>query len=36
MKRLALGADERNLRAIEFYKKLGFSTSHMGLMYRKQ
>lgn len=35
MKRLALGADARNVGAIEFYKKLGFLTSHMGLMYRK-
>lgn len=35
MKRLALGADERNEAAIEFYKKFGFATSHMGLMYRK-
>ena len=35
MKRLALGADERNAGAIEFYKKFGFTTSHMGLMYRK-
>lgn len=34
MKRLALGADHRNAKAIEFYTKLGFSTSHMGLMYR--
>lgn len=34
MKRLALGADERNLGAIEFYKKFGFTTSRMGLMYR--
>ncbi len=35
MKRLALGADERNDRAIVFYQKLGFTTSHMGLMYCK-
>lgn len=34
MKRLALGADARNVGAIEFYKKFGFATSHMGLMYR--
>lgn len=35
MKRLALGADERNHKAIAFYQTLGFTTSHMGLMYRK-
>lgn len=33
LKRLALGADHRNESASEFYKKLGFSASHMGLMY---
>lgn len=35
LKRLALGADHRNHRAIAFYQKQGFDTSHMGLMYRK-
>lgn len=34
LKRLALGADHRNLAAIAFYEKHGFTTSHMGLMYR--
>lgn len=34
LKRLALGADHRNLAAIAFYQKHGFSTSNMGLMYR--
>jgi ribosomal protein S18 acetylase RimI-like enzyme len=34
LKRLALGADHRNLTAIAFYQKHGFATSHMGLMYR--
>jgi ribosomal protein S18 acetylase RimI-like enzyme len=33
LKRLALGADHRNLAAIAFYQKHGFSTSNMGLMY---
>lgn len=32
--RLALGVDLRNTEAIEFYTKLGFTKSHMGLMYR--
>jgi len=32
--RLALGADSRNSGAIAFYQKYGFTTSHMGLMYR--
>lgn len=32
--RLALGVDLRNTKAMEFYKKYGFITSHMGLMYR--
>ncbi|WP_295053903.1 GNAT family N-acetyltransferase [Sulfuricurvum sp.] len=32
--RLALGADNRNSGAIAFYQKHGFTTSHMGLMYR--
>ncbi|MDD2949282.1 MAG: GNAT family N-acetyltransferase [Sulfuricurvum sp.] len=32
--RLALGVDLRNTKAIDFYKKYGFFTSHMGLMYR--
>lgn len=32
--RLALGADSRNERAIAFYRKHGFKTGHMGLMYR--
>ena len=32
--RLALGADSRNRGAIAFYQKYGFTTSHMGLMYR--
>lgn len=32
--RLALGADNRNNGAIAFYQKYGFTTSHMGLMYR--
>lgn len=31
--RLALGVDLRNTKAIDFYKKMGFSTSHMALMY---
>jgi ribosomal protein S18 acetylase RimI-like enzyme len=34
LKRLALGADHRNHNAIAFYQKYGFTTSHMGLMYR--
>ena len=34
LKRLALGADHRNTNAIAFYQKQGFTTSHMGLMYR--
>jgi ribosomal protein S18 acetylase RimI-like enzyme len=34
LKRLALGADHRNTNAIAFYHKYGFTTSHMGLMYR--
>jgi len=33
LKRLALGADQRNLTAIAFYQKQGFTASHMGLMY---
>lgn len=33
-KRLALGVDLRNTNAIEFYKKHGFTISHMGLMYK--
>lgn len=32
--RLTLGVDLRNTKAIDFYKKYGFSTSHIGLMYR--
>jgi ribosomal protein S18 acetylase RimI-like enzyme len=32
-KRLALGADLRNTKAIGFYQKYGFSTSYMKLMY---
>ncbi len=32
--RIALGADRRNERAINFYSKFGFETSNMGLMYR--
>jgi len=32
--RLALGVDLRNTKAIGFYQKYGFETSHMGLMYR--
>lgn len=32
--RLTLGADSRNSAAIAFYQKYGFTTSHMGLMYR--
>ncbi len=32
--RLALGVDLRNTKAIDFYQKKGFVTSHMGLMYR--
>jgi ribosomal protein S18 acetylase RimI-like enzyme len=32
--RLSLGADNRNNRAIEFYRRKGFAASHMGLMYR--
>lgn len=32
--RLALGADNRNSGALAFYQKYGFTTSHMGLMYR--
>ncbi len=35
LKRLALGADHRNHKAVSFYQKQGFDTSHMGLMYRK-
>jgi ribosomal protein S18 acetylase RimI-like enzyme len=31
--RLALGVDLRNTKAIGFYKKYGFESSHMGLMY---
>ena len=34
LKRLALGADHRNYNALAFYKKQGFTASHMGLMYR--
>lgn len=34
LKRLALGADHRNHKAIAFYQKHGFSISNMGLMYR--
>lgn len=33
MKRLALGADQRNQSAIEFYQKLGFKPSNMGFLY---
>lgn len=33
--RLTLGVDLRNTKGIDFYKKKGFETSHMGLMYRK-
>lgn len=32
--RVALGADHRNTRALSFYRSQGFSTSHMGLLYR--
>jgi len=32
--RLSLGADNRNTRAISFYKRFGFVASHMGLMYK--
>lgn len=32
--RLSLGADDRNLKALDFYRQFGFTTSHMGLMYR--
>ena len=32
--RLAVGVDQRNRSAIPFYEKMGFATSHMGLMYR--
>jgi len=32
--RLSLGPDNRNSGAIAFYQKYGFTTSHMGLMYR--
>ncbi len=32
--RLTLGVDLRNTKAIYFYQKHGFTTSHMGLMYR--
>lgn len=35
LKRLALGADHRNLAAIDFYQNQGFTASHMGLMYRQ-
>jgi ribosomal protein S18 acetylase RimI-like enzyme len=31
--RLALAADGRNTRAIAFYRRFGFGTGHMGLMY---
>jgi len=31
--RIALGADRRNERAINFYSKFGFEMSNMGLMY---
>ncbi|MDO9057054.1 MAG: GNAT family N-acetyltransferase [Sulfuricurvum sp.] len=34
LKRLALGADHRNHKAIAFYQKQRFSISNMGLMYR--
>lgn len=34
LKRLALGVDDRNHHAIFFYEKQGFTTSHLGLMYR--
>lgn len=33
MKRLALGVDDRNEKALAFYKHYGFTSSHMGLMY---
>lgn len=33
-RRFALGVDFRNEKAIAFYTHFGFSTSHMGLMYR--
>lgn len=33
MKRLALGSDQRNQSAIEFYQKLGFKPSNMGFLY---
>lgn len=36
LKRLSLGVDHRNHNAIDFYEKIGFSLSHMGLMYRIQ
>lgn len=32
--RLALGADSRNSRALSFYRSYGFTSGHMGLMYR--
>jgi ribosomal protein S18 acetylase RimI-like enzyme len=32
--RLSLGADNRNERAILFYRTFGFDTGNMGLMYR--
>lgn len=32
--RLSLGADKRNQPALDFYKRFGFETSNMGLMYR--
>lgn len=34
IERLSLGADRRNLPALTFYEKHGFSASRMGLMYR--
>ncbi len=34
MKRLALGVDQRNPKAIAFYAKYGFVAGNMGLMYR--
>ncbi len=32
--RLALGADKRNGSALSFYRRFGFVTSHMGLIYK--
>lgn len=33
IKRLALGADQRNQNALAFYEKLGFKSSNMGILY---